>query len=110
MNKRTEFRHVLALLMLFTGCNASAQAAESLYSSPTGVAQVQGQVSAFDPHLGVATVGDVPIYVGNVIVELGLTLNIGDDIAVVGNFVDSAGFLFAVSVEFVLQRSPKALS
>jgi hypothetical protein len=110
MNKRTEFRHVLALLMLFTGCNALAQAAGSLYSSPTGVAQVQGLVSAFDPHLGVATVGDVPIYVGNVIVELGLTLNIGDDIAVVGNFVDSAGFLFAVSVEFVLQRSPKALS
>ena len=109
MSKRTKFRHALALLMLFTGCNASAQAAESFYSSPSGVVQVQGLVSAFDPHSGLATVGDVAVYVGDVIVELGLSLNVGDDIAVVGNFVESAGFLFAINVEYVLQRSPKAL-
>jgi len=110
MSKRTEFRHVLALMMLFAGFNASAQTGSLLTLSPTGVAQLRGAVSAFDSRLGVATVDGVPVYVGNVISGLGITLSLGDEIVVIGNFVESAGFVFAVSVELAPQQPFKAQS
>src|SRR5689334_1141990 len=110
MSKRTEFRHLLALLMLFAGLKASAQTGSLLTISPTGVTYLQGPVSAFDPRLGIATIDGVPVYVGNVISGLGITLGLGEEIAVVGNFVESAGFVFAVSVDLVSQRPLKVQS
>jgi hypothetical protein len=113
MSKRTGFRHLLALLMLFAGSGASAQTADEsllLTASPSGLTQLQGVVSAFDSGLGLATIDGVSVYVGNAVADLGLTIGLGDEIAVVGNFVESASLLFAVSVEFVLQRPLKTQS
>src|SRR5690349_12227321 len=101
MRKRTEFRHVLAFLMLFAGLEASAQTGSPIAFSPTGMAQLLGPISDFDSRLGIATIDGVPVYLGNVISGLGIALNVGDEIAVAGNYVESAGFVFAVTVELV---------
>lgn len=109
MSKRTGPNCILALLMVFAGAQAIGQSATSKGSIGYTVV-VTGSVSSYEPDLGLVTIGDVSVYVGDLVASSGISVLPGDEILLIGTQADAPGLVLGIALEFINQPRPQSIT
>jgi hypothetical protein len=109
MSKRSGPNIVLVLLVLFAGAQATAQTASSEAPYASTVV-VTGLVTSYEARSGLVTIGDVTVFVGDLVVGLDVSISQGDELLLVGTDVDGTGFVWASALEFLNRTAAQSIT